>query len=742
MSVIGRSVRRVDARGKVTGETLFPGDINKPNQAFMKILFAGRPHAIVRRLDTSSAESMSGVLGVFTAKDVPLNEYGLIMADQPVLCGPGSTKPYTDRVRFVGDQVALVVAESEGIASEALRKIEVEYEDLPVVTDPVVAMEQDALLLHPDRGSNVFCHYRVRKGDVKRAFSEADIIVETEYCTPAQEHAYLQPEAGLGYIDGEGRVTIEVAGQWTHEDQAQIAHALGLDKGQVRVIYPAIGGAFGGREDMSIQIVLALAAWRLHQRGINRPVKIIWSREESILGHNKRHPFVIRAKWGATAAGKVIAAEMEVIQDGGAYAYTSTKVLGNATLMCTGPYEIPNVEVDAYSVYTNHLPGGAMRGFGGPQGAFAAEIQMNKLAEKLGMDPVEIRVRNVLRENSLLSVGTPLPAGVTIGEVVEKAAEKAGWIRSETGWQQPDRAVLGEPREPYLKRGLGFACGFKNVGFSFGFQEQCWATIELHGGVEIEEAILHHAGADVGQGAHTVMIQMAAEALGVPMEKVRLIASDTAATEDSGSASASRMTLMAGNAIRGAAKVALEKWHQEQRPAVSTYQYRPPPTTPYDPQTGKSEPNFSYGYVAEAASVEVDVETGHVRLLEVVCADDVGKAINPQLVQGQIEGAIVQASGYALLEDFQQEKGYVQTALLSTYLIPTVLDIPERIESVILEHDDPVGPWGARGVGEMPYIPLAPAVVAAIRDATGVWFHDLPLTPERVLRGLREPGEQ
>jgi CO/xanthine dehydrogenase Mo-binding subunit len=740
MSVIGQSARRVDALGKVKGETLFPGDINKPNQAFMKILFAGRPHAIIRRLDTSNAESMSGVLGVFTAKDVPVNEYGLIMPDQPVLCGPGSAKPYADRVRFVGDQIALVVAESEEIAAEALKRIDVDYEDLPVVTDPVSAIKEDALLLHPDRGSNVLCHYRIRKGDVKEAFSKADIVVEMEYRTPAQEHAYLQPEAGVSYIDDEGRVTIEVAGQWTHEDQAQIAHALGLEKDQVRVIYPAIGGAFGGREDMSIQIVLALAAWRLHQRGINRPVKTIWSREESILGHHKRHPFMIRAKWGATTAGKVMAAEMEVIQDGGAYAYTSTKVLGNATLMCTGPYDIPNVKVDAYSVYTNHLPGGAMRGFGGPQGAFAAEGQMNKLAEKLGMDQVEIRVRNVLREDSTLSVGTPLPAGVSIGEVVKKAAERAGWTRSETGWQRPDRATLGEPSEPHLKRGLGFACGYKNVGFSFGFPDRCWATIELHGEVEIEEAILHHAGADVGQGAHTVMTQMAAQALGVSMEKVRVIVSDTAVTEDSGSASASRMTFMSGNAIRGAAAIALEKWHQEERPAVGRYQYQPPPTTPYDPQTGKSEPNFAYGYVAETASVEVDVETGHVRLLEIVCADDVGTAINPQLVQGQIEGAIVQAGGYTLLEDFQQQEGYVQTVLLSTYLIPTVLDIPDRIESVILENDDPIGPWGARGMGEMPYIPLAPAVVAAVRDAVGIWFDDFPLTPERVFRGLRESG--
>jgi len=740
MSVIGQSVRRVDAQGKVTGETLFPGDIHKPNQAYMKILFARRPHAIVRCIDISDAETMPGVLAVFTSKDIPANEYGLIMPDQPVLCGPGSAKPYTDRVRFVGDQVALVVAESETVATEALKRIKVDYEDLPVVTDPLAAMDDDALLLHPEKGSNIFCHYRIRKGDIKQAFSQADVVIEAEYRTPAQEHAYLQPEAGMAYIDDQGRVTVEVAGQWTHEDQEQIAHALGLQQDQVRVIYPAIGGAFGGREDMSVQIVLALAAWRLHQRGINRPVKIIWSREESILGHHKRHRFVIRAKWGATNDGKVIAADVDVIQDGGAYAYTSTKVLANATLMCTGSYKIPNVKVDAYSVYTNHIPGGAMRGFGGPQAAFAAEGQMNKLAEALGMDPVEIRARNVLKEGDLLSVGTPLPKGVTIDKVIERAAEAADWEHAEKGWQRPNRTELEKPEEPYLRRGIGFACGFKNVGFSFGAPEQCWAMVELHGGAEIEEVVLHHAGADVGQGAHTVMTQMAAEAVGVPIEKVRLIVSDTAETDDSGSTSASRMTFMSGNAILGAVEAALVKWRRKERPAIATYQYRAPPTTPYDSQTGKSKPNFAYGYVAEAASVEVDIETGHVRLLTVVCADDVGKAVNPQLIQGQIEGAVVQAGGYVLMEDFQEVDGFVHTAHLSTYLIPTVLDIPERVESIILEYPDPIGPWGARGMGEIPFIPLAPAITAAVRDAVGVWFDEFPLTPERVLRGLREAG--
>ena len=735
MSIVGQSVQRVDAVSKVTGEALFPGDINKPNQAYLKILFAGRPHALVRQVDTSRAEALAGVLAVFTAKDVPVNEYGLIMPDQPVLCGPGSSKPYADRVRFEGDQVALVVAELEGIAATACKLIEVTYEDLPILTDVEQAMQPGAPLLHPERDSNVFCRYRIRKGEVEAGFAGSHVIVEGEYRTPPQEHAYLQPEAGLSYIDEEGRLTVIVGGQWTHEDQEQIAHALALPLEQVRVIYPAIGGAFGGREDMSVQIVLALAAWKLAQRGTPRPVKIIWSREESIVGHHKRHPYLIRTKWGATKEGKVVAAEVEVIADGGAYAYTSTKVLGNATLMCTGPYEIPNVKVDACAVYTNNLPNGAFRGFGGPQAAFAAETQMNKLAEALRMDPVELRMRNLLAEGALLSVGTPLPKGVSISQVVERCAEEAGWHKTLQGWYR--RKDLTQPyKTALLKRGFGFACAYKNVGFSFGAPESCWATVELHGAGEIERVVVRHAAAEVGQGAHTVIAQAAAEALGVQLSKVSLVTADTALTDNSGSVSASRMTFMAGNAVKGAAEAALEKWHLEERPAVAAYQYLPPRTTPLDPQTGKSEPNFSYGYVAQAVEVEVDTETGLVRILDVISTNDVGKAVNPQQVQGQIEGGIVQAAGYTVLENFVQVDGKVLTRHLSTYLIPTVLDVPDRVKSIVLEVPDPIGPWGARGMAEMPFLPLAPAVIAAVRQATGVWFNEFPLTPERILRGL------
>jgi CO/xanthine dehydrogenase Mo-binding subunit len=734
MRAIGSSSPRIDASGKVTGDTLYPGDLNRDDQVYMKILFAGRPHALITRIDTSEAESLAGVLGVFTSKDVPVNEYGLTMKDQPVLCGPGGDKPYTDRVRFVGDQVAVVVAETEAIAAKACQLIDVEYEDLPVITDVEEARQPDAFLIHPDKDSNAYYHYRINKGDVELAFDEADLVIEGEYYTPAQEHAYLAPEAGLGYIDEEGRITIAVAGQWAHEEQAMISHALNLPPEKIRVIHPAIGGAFGGREDASVQIVLALAVWRLQQRGIERPIKIIWSREESIIGHHKRHPYLIRAKWGATKDGRVIAAKSEVLADAGAYNYTSNKVLGNATIMVSGPYAIENVYVDAYAIYTNHLPGGAFRGFGGPQGAFAAEMQMNKLAAALDMDPVELRLKNVITDGVDGHTQTPLPPPVTMDKVIADCASHSGWVQDGTGWRQP--APPNEIVKPHIKRGLGYACGFKNGGFSFVFPERSWATVELHGKAEIERVVVHHAGSDVGQGAHTIFRQLAAEALNVPLEMIELAVADTAVTGDAGSSSASRMTYMAGNAIRGAARLAQEKWEDEDRPAIAEFKYTPEPTTAMEPETGKSMPNFAYGYVAETVELEVDTETGEIRLLRVVCADDVGKALNPQQVEGQIEGAVVQAAGYAVLENFIQQDGYVVTDKLSTYLIPTILDVPDRVDSVILEYADPNGPFGARGMAEMPYIPLAPAVSAALYDATGVWFDDFPLTPERVLRGL------
>lgn len=691
-----------------------------PSMLHMKILFAGRPHARVKRIDTDQALASPGVVAIYTAKDIPVNEYGLQWQDQPVLCGPGSSKEGGDIVRFVGDQVAAIVAETEVQAAAARDLIEVDYEDLPAVLDSEIAMQPDAPRVHTEIGdSNICVHYKIRKGDILAGFEEADVIVEGEYRTPVQEHAYLQPEAGLAYIDDEGHITVKVGGQWTHVDREQIAHALDLPDEDVRIVYPAIGGAFGGREDMSVQIVLALAAQKL-----SRPVRIIWSRQESIIGHGKRHATVIRGKWGATTEGKLVAAEIEMIGDGGAYMYTTNKVLGNSAITCIGPYFVPNVKSDVYGVYTNNLPGAAFRGFGAPQALYMAELQMDKLAERLDMDPVEFRLKNALRDGLTLGVGTPAPGPVSVPEVIQAAADKFDWPNYK------------KQNNGHLIRGRGFAAGFKNVGFSFGYQENCWARVELHGKAEIDEVVLLHASAEVGQGTHTVMTQMAAEAVGVPAEKVTLVTSDSAIMGNPGSVSASRMTFMSGNSIKGAAKIALENWEKEERPAVGEFKYLAPPTTPFDKETGHSMPNFSYAYSAQAAEVEVDTETGHVRVLRIVAADDLGKAINPDLVVGQIEGGVVQAQGYAILEDYKTSDGHVLTDQLSTYLIPTIWDIPEKVDSVIVEYPDPNGPWGARGVGELPFLPTAAAISAAVHDATGVWYNEFPLTPERILRGL------
>ncbi|MCC6565842.1 MAG: xanthine dehydrogenase family protein [Chloroflexi bacterium] len=728
---VGRSVGRIDAYGKVTGETPYPGDITVPGQLWMKLRFSDHAHARVVSIDTSRAQTMPGVHAIFTARDVPKNEYGLVIKDQPVLCGPGSSIEGADIVRTTMDCVAVAVADSEAQAAAALAAIEIVYEPLPTVFDFRTAMEPRQPQLHVGSDNNVLCHFRIRKGTQQAGWDAADVVVEGVYETGYQEHAYLQPEAGLSYIDDEGRITVVVAGQWAHEDVWQISHALDVPEESVRVIYPAIGGAFGGREDMSVQIVLALAAQRLR-----RPVKIQWSREESIRFHHKRHPFSIRTRWGATREGKLVAVEAEVLADAGAYAYTSTKVVANACLLISGPYECPNVHVDTYAVYTNNIPTGAFRGFGGPQALFAAEIQMNKLADTLGMDPVHIRMINTIREGSVTSVQTPLPSGVSMPQVIEQCALESYWTH-DGEWR---RRSVEQPVESWRKRGIGFAGGYKNVGYSFGFPEHSWAAIELYGKSKIDRVVVRANGADVGQGAHTVFVQMAAEAVGVPIERVELIPSDSASVGSSGSASASRLTFMAGNAIRGAAEKALTAWKSEERPAIGVYEYRPPRTSMFDPRTGKSEPNFAYGYTAQAVEVEVDIETGHIEIIRVVSANDVGRAINPQLVVGQVEGAVVQAQGYAVMENLVTREGKILNPYLSTYLIPTIKDVPHEVKSVVLEYPDPIGPWGARGMAEMPLLPLAPALVAAVHDATGVWIDAIPMTPERVVAALRKAG--
>ncbi len=740
---VGHDGVRFDAQAKVEGTAPYPADAVPAESLSAFVVFSDQPHARMLSMDTAAAESVDGVIAVVTAADVPVNEYGLTKSDQPVLIGPtqnARTNVPSNVSRWEADHIAVIVAETDAIARAAASMIEVEWEQLPLVPD-VHSARTDQVLLHPEDGTNVYHELRIRKGDIEDGWAKADVIIEGEYELPHQEHAFLQVESATAWIDEEGRVTVQTSGQWTHEDREQVAHALDLPEERVRIIYAAMGGAFGGKEDMSLQIVLSLAAQAVAAKGIARPVHCRWSREESIVGHHKRHRASISARLGATSEGMITAVEADVWLDAGAYNYTSNKVLGNAHLCVGGAYEIPNARIDSRAVYTTSVPGGAFRGFGGPQGAFVAETQMNKLAVALGMDPVELRRRNTLREGSDGITQAILPAGVTLPEVIEACAESAQAPLSVT----PFASIATLPAaDDDVKTGRGFAVGYKNVGFSFGFPERCEAEIRLHGEPGDEtptSADILHSGAEVGQGAHQAFRQMAAEATGVPLDSVRGIFSDTAVTGDSGSASASRLTWMAGNSILGAAEEAEKAWREGERPAVGTFRFTPPPTEVLDPETGVGQPNFAYGYMAQSVDVSVDTGTGIIRVDRVVSTHDVGRSINPNLVKGQVEGAVVQAHGYVMSEDLQLRDGRITNPRLSSYLIPGIGDIPEIVDSVILELADPLGPWGARGMAEMPYITYAPAVIAAVHDATGIWFDEFPLTPSRVLAGIKKATE-
>lgn len=754
---LGEGVAKPDAHGKVTGEAIYAGDVADPRMLHAKVVFTDEVHARITSLDTGAAAATEGVHLVLTAADVPVNEYGLTKFDQPVLIGPRSTGQAAvaaDVSRWEADHLAVVVAETAETALAAAQLITAEWERIEVVPDLEAALKPDATLVHPEDGgaSNVYAHLKIRKGDVAAAFAEAAHVVEGAYTFPYQEHAYLQTEAAVSYIDDEGRVTVETAGQWAHEDREQVAHALDLPVEQVRIVYRAIGGAFGGKEDMSLQIVMALAAMRLKEAGVARPVRCEWSREESIVGHHKRHRGLVHTRWAADADGRILGVEADALLDAGAYNCTSNKVLGNLHLTVAGAYLVPNARIDSQAVYTNAPPGGAFRGFGGPQGAYAAEMQMNKLAAVVGLDPVEIRRRNVLRDGSVGITGTEMPAGVSLGEVVEACAAEAAWSAPPPKPRAVSVFASLTPSVRALRRGRGFACAYKNVGFSFGFPERSEATIVLHPAAgasaadgdfdEPAAADLRLAGADVGQGAHTAFVQLAAEATGLPCEAIETSFSDTATSGDSGSASASRLTWMTGNAILGAAEEAAKSWLEGDRPAVGQFRYVPPPTEALDPEgLAPTTPNFAYGYVAEAVDLSVDMETGHIVVHDVVCAVDVGRVVNRDLVLGQVEGAIIQAHGYALSESLQVADGRILNPRFSGYLIPGISDVPERVRSVLLEIPDPRGPFGLRGMAEMPFLPYTPAIAAALHDATGVWFDSFPLTPSRVLEGLTSDNE-
>lgn len=729
---VGHSAKRVDIATKVTGQRRYPQDFNREGQLHAVVVWADHPHAVVKSIDVTPAQEAPGVVAVLTAEDVPVNEYGIMAYDQQVMV------PVGDKTRWTGDRIAVVVAKTEEAAERGRDLVHVEYEALQPITDPRRAMK-DATLVHPAQGSNVIKHLYVRRGDVRAAFAQADAIVESTYETSCVEHAYLQPEACLGYLDEEGRVTLIVACQWPHDDIRQLAHLLNVPEERVRVLVPAIGGAFGGREDMTLQPLVAVAVHKL-----GHPCKMVWTREESIRGHGKRHPFFMRFKTGCTKDGRLLAIEAECVSDAGAYESTSVVVLSNALSFFSGPYHYPACEIDGYTVYTNNAPGMAMRGFGAAQAPVGYELQMNKMAQAIGMDPVEFRLRNALTEGSVRLTGNTMPPGTGARECLVAAAQAAGWKEQAGRWQAPDKSVASSTSR---RRGIGIACTYKNVGYSFGFDDRSTARVHLRLGDDgsIVRALVRLAAVEVGQGVATALCQIAAEALDIPVESVRFAFVDTATSPDAGSCSASRHTYMSGNAVFLACEEALTKRAAVLRAETgdttidAEYTYRGMSrrqTTDWDPETGECSPHFSYGYGAQAALIEVDVETGVIDVLRVWSANNAGRVINPDMVYGQSAGGLHMGLGWTLMEEIVHRDARLCTRRLSEYYVPTALDMPAEFVDIQIEVPDPTGPYGATGVGETPLLGTAPAILNALADATGVYLDALPATPERVWRAL------
>jgi len=730
--VIGRSVERADIATKVTGRRKYPQDFSMEGQLYAKVVWAEHPRARVVQVDTSVAKAVPGVVDVLTAEDVPVNEYGIQTCDQPVLVAAGGMTYWT------GDRVAVVVAETPAAAEQGRRCVRVVYDVLEPVADAREAI-RDQVLVHQGKGTNLIQHLKIHRGDAAAAFARADAVVESLYETPCVEHAFLQPEACLGYIDRDGRMTLIVAAQWPADDLRQLAHLLDVSQEQVRELVPAIGGSFGGREDMSLQPLVAICVHKLRC-----PVKMVWTREESIRGHGKRHAFFIRYKTGCNRDGTLLAIEAECVSDAGAYESTSTVVLANAVSFMTGPYFCPVCWVDGYAVYTNNAPGMAMRGFGASQAAVTYELQMDKMARALGMDPVEFRLKNILVEGSERSTGNRMPAGTAARECLVAAAGAAGWKETEGKWIRPD---AGRSSGPHKRRGIGVACAYKNVGYSFGFDDKSTARVHLRLGDkgDIASAVIHTAAIEVGQGVSTVLAQIAAQALGTAVEKVHVAFTDTATSPDAGSCSASRLTYMSGNAVYRACLEAVARHDAILRDETgelsveAQYTFRGRsyrPTTDWDPISGACDPHISYGFGAQVALVEVDVETGEVQVIGLWAANNVGKAINPAALFGQSAGGVHMGLGYALSEEIVHREARLRTRRFSEYYVPTALDMPQQFVDIQVECPDPTGPYGATGVGEVPLLPTAPAILNAIADATGVYVNVLPATPERVWRRM------
>jgi CO/xanthine dehydrogenase Mo-binding subunit len=724
---VGQIVPRVDGIPKVAGEFAYSSDLQAAGMLWGHTLRSPHAHARLVSIDISGAVGMPGVHAVLTHEDVPgAKHYGLEFTDQPVLA--------YDRVRYFGEPVALVAAEHPEQARRAAERIRVEYEPLEPIVDAERATEQE--LLHPDRPTlghgyrddprpNVVRSLVIRHGDPE---AEGDVAVSGVYELGIQDQAFLGPESGLAVPDGEGGVDVYVATQWLHVDRDQVAPCLNLQPQQVRIHLAGVGGAFGGREDLSMQIHGALLA--LHA---NRPVKIVYSREESFVGHIHRHPARIWAEHRATRDGKLVNVRMRILLDGGAYASSSTAVTSNAASFAVGPYRVDNALIESTCVYTNNPPCGAMRGFGAVQVCFAHEAQMDRLADALDIDRVELRLLNALEPGDSMPTGQRLTGTLPVAEVIRRAAALPVPEPEELP-RDPLRLPGGSgntTRGEGVKRGVGFAVGFKNIGYSEGFDDYTAARVRLH---EDGSAEVHCAAAEVGQGVANVILQVARTELGT--EDVTLAPHTTATVGSAGSASASRMTWMAAGAVRDACRAALEERERKGGVEVDVERiYRHPRTTPLDPETGQvtgERAHVAYACSAMRVVAEVDVELGLTRVVWIGTAQDVGKAVNPQAVTGQIEGGTAQGLGLALMEEIQTRDGLITNASFTDYLIPTTLDMPPVV-SELIEEAEPDAPYGVKGVGEPPTVVSTAAIVAALRAATGRELTRVPVKPDDIV---------
>ncbi|HWE12355.1 MAG TPA: molybdopterin cofactor-binding domain-containing protein [Solirubrobacteraceae bacterium] len=731
-NAVGVTTTRADAIPKVKGEFEYSSDMHVEGMLWGATLRSPHPRADIWSIDIGRALAVPGVHAVLTHDDVPGRKvYGMEIADQPVLAA--------HHVRYQGEPIAVVAADHPETARRAAEAINVEYGVLEPAVDPERAMAAHAPQLH--LSGNILRHVRINHGNPE---ASAEVVVAGEYEVGMQDQAFLGPESGLAVPNGEGGVDLYIATQWLHIDRDQLAQSLDLPPDKVRLTMAGVGGAFGGREDLSMQVHACMLA--LHT---GRPVKIVYNREESFFGHVHRHPCRMRYEHGATRDGRLVYVRARIVLDGGAYASSSTAVCSNAACFAAGPYDVPNARIDAYVTYTNNPPCGAMRGFGAVQVAFAHEAQMDRLAAALGMDSVELRVINAMRPGTRMPTGEIVPEPAPVAELLQRLrampmppapSEDRRDLRELPG------GVSNTTHGEGVRRGVGYAVGFKNVGFSEGFDDYSTARVRLS--IDDGEPLVevHTAAAEVGQGIVTVQAQIARTELGV--ERVAVLTADTQ-VGSAGSSSASRQTYMTGGAVKAACEALRQRLGADPRTMTAdelaellggdaieeTVEWRHRETYPLD-ENGQGDAHVQFAFSAHRAVVDADVELGLVRVVELATTQEVGRAMNPQALEGQIQGGTAQGLGLALLEEIQIREGKVLNASFTDYLLPTILDMPP-VRMEILEHADPEAPYGLKGVGEPPNISTPPAVAAALRDATGRALARIPVRPEHII-GLTE----